>query len=46
MNCLKCDNFWKSHIDETLCDRCHCTEPNDQKESEVKSDEKAHSLPG
>ena len=42
MNCLKCENFWRTDIDEAKCDKCGC----EQKESEVKSDEKAHSLPG
>jgi hypothetical protein len=46
MNCLKCENFWRTDIDEAKCDKCGCAEPNDQKESEVKSNEKAHSLPG
>ena len=30
MNCLKCDNFWKTDIDETKCDKCGC----DTKEKE------------
>ena len=33
MNCLKCPNFWRTDIDETMCDKCGC----DPKESEVKS---------
>ena len=23
MNCLKCENFWRTDIDECACDRCH-----------------------
>ena len=46
MNCLKCSNFWNTYIDENKCDKCNGTEPNNQKESEEKSNEKAHSLPG
>lgn len=22
MNCLKCPNYWKTDIDESLCDNC------------------------
>lgn len=22
MNCLKCPNYWKTDIDETMCDHC------------------------
>ena len=41
MNCLKCDNYWKTDIDETLCDKCGTQEQPtaDPKESEVKSNE-------
>ena len=46
MNCLKCENFWKSYIDETKCDRCGCSESNEQKETEEKANEGTHSLPG
>ena len=24
MNCLKCENFWRTDIDESKCDCCHC----------------------
>ena len=24
MNCLKCENFWKTNIDETKCSKCGC----------------------
>ena len=30
MNCLQCENFWKSNIDESKCDKCGC----EQKETE------------
>lgn len=38
MNCLKCPNYWKTDIDETMCDKCGCgaTAPT-QKESEGKN---------
>ena len=26
MNCLKCENFWRTDIDESKCDCCHCRE--------------------
>jgi hypothetical protein len=39
MNCLKCDNYWRTDIDEAKCDKCGCTETTEQKESEVKSNE-------
>ena len=41
MNCLKCSNYWKTDIDETLCDKCGTQEQPtaDPKESEVKSNE-------
>ena len=41
MNCLKCSNYWKTDIDETLCDKCGTQEQPtaDSKESEVKSNE-------
>lgn len=37
MNCLKCDNYWRTDIDESKCDRCGCQE--EPKESEDKSNE-------
>jgi hypothetical protein len=47
MNCLKCENFWKTDIDEAKCDKCGCgAETNKAKEEGRKKDEKAHSLPG
>lgn len=47
MNCLKCENFWKTDIDEAKCDKCGCSvETSEAKEEEGKKDEKAHSLPG
>ena len=24
MNCLKCDNFWKTDIDKAKCGQCGC----------------------
>jgi hypothetical protein len=24
MNCLKCDNYWKTDIDEAKCAKCGC----------------------
>ena len=33
MNCLKCENFWKTDIDEAKCDKCGC---DTSKESEDK----------
>ena len=36
MNCLKCPNYWKTNIDETMCDKCGT---QNSKESEEKSDE-------
>jgi hypothetical protein len=35
MNCLQCDNYWRSDIDEAKCEKCGCT----PKESEEKKDE-------
>ena len=36
MNCLKCDNYWRTDIDESKCDKCGCgCETAEQKESEV-----------
>ena len=47
MNCLKCENFWKTDIDETKCDKCGCGVENFKvKEEGEKKDEKAHSLSG
>lgn len=38
MNCLKCENFWKTDIDESKCDKCGCgTETSEQKETEGKT---------
>ena len=37
MNCLKCPNYWKTDIDETMCDKCGRIATADPKESEVKS---------
>ena len=31
MDCLKCSNYWKTDIDETVCDKCGCEE-NGEKE--------------
>lgn len=36
MNCLKCENFWKTDIDEAKCGQCGCDTP---KESEDKENE-------
>ena len=45
MNCLKCENFWKTDIDETKCDKCGCgAETSEAKKEGGKKDEKAHSL--
>lgn len=39
MNCLKCSNYWKTDIDETLCDKCGCSaETSEVKEEEGKKD--------
>ncbi len=27
MNCLKCPNYWKTDIDETMCDQCGGDKP-------------------
>ena len=27
MNCLKCPNYWKTDIDETMCDKCGGDKP-------------------
>lgn len=35
MNCLKCPNYWKTDIDETLCDGCG----TEVKETESKGEE-------
>ena len=24
MNCLKCENFWRTDIDERKCEKCGC----------------------
>lgn len=38
MNCLKCPNYWKTDIDETMCDKCGCgATTTTQKESEGKN---------
>ena len=34
MNCLKCENFWKSDIDETKCDKCGCTTEKKEEKSD------------
>ena len=44
MNCLKCPNYWKTDIDETMCDQCSGDKPPFEMpplrvESEVKSNE-------
>lgn len=40
MNCLKCSNYWKTDIDETMCDKCGCgVTTTTQKESEGKNNE-------
>jgi len=41
MNCLKCDNYWRTDIDESRCDRCGCQEESNTnpKESEDKGNE-------
>ena len=36
MNCLKCDNYWKTDIDEAKCAKCGC---DTLKESEDKENE-------
>ena len=33
MNCLKCENYWRTDIDENKCDKCGC-ETTEQKETE------------
>ena len=42
MNCLKCDNYWKTDIDEAKCDKCGCgaeiKETEDKKDGEKASD--------
>ena len=42
MNCLKCENFWSTDIDESKCDCCHCQEKKEGRNL----NESAHSLPG
>ena len=39
MNCLKCPNYWKTDIDETMCDKCGMQkQPTaNPEESEVKT---------
>ena len=38
MNCLKCENYWRTDIDESKCDKCGCgAETNEQKETEGKT---------
>lgn len=39
MDCLKCPNYWRTDIDELMCDKCGCGATTDPKESEVKSNE-------
>ena len=41
MNCLKCPNYWRTDIDETMCDKCGTqNEPTaNPKESEGKANE-------
>lgn len=40
MNCLKCDNYWKTDIDEDKCLKCGCTEESSEaKEEEGKDNE-------
>ena len=35
MNCLKCSNYWKTDIDETMCDKCGTqTAESEEKENE------------
>ena len=35
MNCLKCENYWRTDIDEDKCDKCGCeAETPIQKETE------------
>ena len=33
-NCLKCENFWKSDIDERKCDKCGCGKVEEKGEKE------------
>ena len=35
MNCLKCENYWRTDIDESKCDKCGCE--TTQKETEDKT---------
>ena len=38
MNCLKCENYWRTDIDESKCDKCGCkAETTTQKETEDKT---------
>ena len=34
MNCLKCENFWKTDIDEAKCDKCGCDTPKESEDKE------------
>lgn len=38
MNCLKCDNYWKTDIDELMCEFCPHCKGNQSKEREEKKD--------
>lgn len=39
MNCLNCPNFWKTDIDETLCDGCGTqVQRPDEGEQEITSE--------
>ncbi len=46
MNCLKCDNYWKTDIDEAKCDKCGCgaETAKTQEEGGKKDGEKAFDL--
>lgn len=32
MNCLECPNYWRTDIDETLCEECGTHKRNNNKE--------------
>ena len=32
MNCLKCENYWRTDIDETKCDQCCCETTHKERE--------------
>lgn len=38
MDCLKCDNYWRTDIDERMCEFCPYCKGNQPKESEEKKD--------